>query len=73
MLWFFLGMTAATLVMAFVIWATLAFAETVASRLGPSGSRVVARLFAFLLLCIGVQILIKGVEDVLGPLLASRS
>ena len=36
--------------------------------MGPAGSRIVTRLSA-LLLCIGVQILITGVEDVLGPLL----
>jgi multiple antibiotic resistance protein len=53
-------MTAAALAMALGIWVTLRFAETVASRLGPSGSRVVTRLFAFLLLCIGVQILIPA-------------
>ena len=40
--------------------------------MGPRGSRTVTRLSAFLLLCIGVQILITGVEDVLGPLLAQR-
>ena len=30
------------------------------------------RISAFLLLCIGVQILITGVEDVLGPMLSAR-
>jgi len=40
--------------------------------MGQAGSRTVTRLAAFLLLCIGVQILITGVEDVLGPLLHPR-
>ena len=40
--------------------------------MGPTGSRIITRLAAFLLLCIGVQILITGVEDVLAPLLAPR-
>ena len=40
--------------------------------IGPTGTRTMTRLFAFLLLCIGVQILITGVEDVLGPLFAAR-
>jgi multiple antibiotic resistance protein len=70
--WFFVGMSAAALAMALVIWIAFGFADTVVSRLGPSGSQVVTRVFAFLLLCIGVQILITGVEDVLGPLLAKR-
>ena len=36
------------------------------------GARVVTRLTAFLLLCIGVQIVLTGVQDALGPLLARR-
>jgi multiple antibiotic resistance protein len=40
--------------------------------MGPTGTRTITRMSAFLLLCIGVQILITGVEDVLGPLLAAR-
>jgi multiple antibiotic resistance protein len=70
--WYFVGMTGAALVMAVLIWATFGFAERVGAALGPTGSRAVTRIFAFLLLCIGVQILINGVEDVLGPLLAGR-
>ncbi len=69
---FFLGMTAAALAMALVIWITYRSADRVARLMGPTGSRTVTRLAAFLLLCIGVQILIVGVEDVLGPLLARR-
>jgi multiple antibiotic resistance protein len=70
--WFFLGMTAAALVLALVVWAAFLFADTILSRLGPSGSRVVTRLFAFLLLCIGVQILLTGIEDVLRPMLTLK-
>ena len=45
---------------------------SISRLMGPTGSRTMTRLFAFLLLCIGVQILISGVVDVLGPLLAAR-
>jgi multiple antibiotic resistance protein len=69
---FFVGMTAAAVAMALVIWITYRSADRVSRFLGPTGSRTVTRLAAFLLLCIGVQILITGVEDVLGPLLARR-
>ena len=34
-----------------------------------SGARVVARLAAFLLLCIGVQVMGNGVQDLLTPVL----
>jgi multiple antibiotic resistance protein len=72
LLGFFLGMTAATVALAAVIWITYGSADRISRLMGPRGSRTVTRLSAFLLLCIGVQILITGVEDVLGPLLAQR-
>jgi multiple antibiotic resistance protein len=64
-----LGMTVAAAALAVVIWITYRSADRLASMMGPRGSQTVTRLAAFLLLCIGVQILIVGVEDVLGPLL----
>jgi multiple antibiotic resistance protein len=70
--WFFLGMTAAALAMTVVIWFTYHYADRLATLMGPHGTRTVTRLAAFLLMCIGVQILIVGVEDVLGPLLAAQ-
>ena len=70
LVWFFLGMTAATVALAIVIWITYRSADRISRLMGPGGSRTVTRLSAFLLLCIGVQILIAGVEDVLTPLLA---
>lgn len=67
---FFVGMSAAALALALVIWITYRSSDRIGRLMGPAGSRTVTRLSAFLLLCIGVQILITGVEDVLGPLLA---
>ena len=67
---FFFGMTAAAVALALMIWITYRSSDRIARLMGPTGSRTVTRLSAFLLLCIGVQILITGVEDVLGPLLA---
>lgn len=66
---FFIGMTGAALALALVIWITYRSTDRIERLMGPAGSRTVTRLSAFLLLCIGVQILITGVEDVLGPLL----
>jgi multiple antibiotic resistance protein len=70
--WFFLGMTAAAVAMAGVIWVTYSYADRLTRMMGPTGTRTITRISAFLLLCIGVQILIAGVEDVLGPLLGPR-
>ncbi len=66
---YFLGMTAATVALAVVIWITYGSADRISRLMGPRGSRMVTRLSAFLLLCIGVQILITGAGDVLAPLL----
>jgi multiple antibiotic resistance protein len=70
--WFFLGMTAAAMAMTAVIWVTYNYADRLTRMMGPTGTRTITRMSAFLLLCIGVQILITGVEDVLGPLLAGH-
>lgn len=64
------GTAASTL--ALTVWITYRSADRVARMMGPTGSRTITRLAAFLLLCMGVQIQITGVEDVLGPLLAQR-
>ncbi len=69
---FFFGMTGAALAMALVIWIAYGSADRIGRLMGPAGSRTVTRLSAFLLLCIGVQILITGVVDVLEPLLPAQ-
>jgi multiple antibiotic resistance protein len=71
--WFFLGMTAAAVAMTVTIWVTYHYTDRLTEMMGPTGTRTITRISAFLLLCIGVQILIAGVEDVLGPLLGARS
>jgi multiple antibiotic resistance protein len=69
---FFFGMTGAALAMALVIWIAYGSADRIGRLMGQAGSRTVTRLSAFLLLCIGVQILITGVVDVLEPLLPAQ-
>jgi multiple antibiotic resistance protein len=71
--WFFLGMSGAAVAMTATIWVTYRYADRLTQLMGPTGTRSITRISAFLLLCIGVQILITGVEDVLGPLLATRT
>jgi multiple antibiotic resistance protein len=70
--WFFLGMSGAAGAVAITIWVTYRSADQLSRLMGPTGSRTMTRLFAFLLLCIGVQILITGVVDVLEPLLPKQ-
>jgi multiple antibiotic resistance protein len=64
-LWFFLGASAAAVVIAGVIWLSYRSADRIAGMLGPSARTTFARLSAFLLLCIGVQIAITGITEVL--------
>ena len=42
------------------------FADRIVMWLGPVQSRVVTRLAAFLLLCVGVQITLNGIQDFVG-------
>ncbi len=69
-LWaFFAGVTAAAALVALAVWIAYSSADRLIARMGTSGARVVTRLAAFLLLCIGVQIMSNGVQDLLTPVL----
>jgi len=60
---------AALLAMALIgltIFLCYAFADWIARMLGETGTIIVIRLAAFLLLCIGVQIVWNGIEALLG-------
>jgi multiple antibiotic resistance protein len=67
------GAVSAILVAASVaatVWVAYANADRLARRLGAQGTLVATKLTAFLLLCIGVQIIVTGVVDAARPLLA---
>lgn len=66
---FFSGASAAAVAMALVIALLYRWADPFADLLGRSGERILTQLAAFLLLCIGVQILITGIQGVLTPML----
>jgi multiple antibiotic resistance protein len=60
---FVLGVSAAALTMAAIVWLTYAFADRMEALLGRSKAQVVSRLAAFLLLCVGTQIALGGIAD----------
>jgi multiple antibiotic resistance protein len=62
---FMAGMSGAALCIAAMVWVAYHYAARVMDVLGPSGARVVSRLIAFLLLCIGTQIMITGAHDLM--------
>ncbi len=67
---FYAGAAAGVVALALLIWASYATADRVAAALGNTGRIVMARMMAFLLLGIGVQIAINGVVPVLQGALA---
>jgi multiple antibiotic resistance protein len=69
-LWFFLGVSAAAAAVAGIVWIAYRSADQIGGWIGPSARRTIARLSAFLLLCIGTQIMINGLEDTLMTILA---
>lgn len=69
---FFVGVSLAAVCIAVTIWLCYRWSDAVTALLGPAGARVLSRLIAFLLLCIGVQIMITGVVGVGQLLLAPR-
>jgi multiple antibiotic resistance protein len=60
---FFIGASIAAIAVALTVGACYASADRVVALLGKTRSRVVSRLAAFILLCVGVQILLLGVQD----------
>jgi len=62
-----LGAFAGILATAATIWICYRYAEGLIARLGDSGTNVVVRLSAFILLCIGIQIIWNGAQPLLHP------
>jgi multiple antibiotic resistance protein len=68
LLGFFLGVTAAAAAIAACVWVAYGFADRIAGLVGATARRTIARLSAFLLMCIGTQIIINGVLDIVAGL-----
>lgn len=63
-----LGASAAALTIAGIVLVAYSWADRLVALLGPAQARVVTRLSAFLLLCVGVQITLSGAAEFLGTL-----
>jgi multiple antibiotic resistance protein len=57
-----LSASIASALIALSVYLCYGYAERLAAAVGPSGMNVILRLSAFLLMCIGVQILWNGVS-----------
>lgn len=60
---FFIGVSIAAVLVALMVGISYRWSSVVLSLLGRSGARVLSRLVAFLLLCVGVQIVSSGLES----------
>lgn len=60
---FVAGASAAAFAMSATIWVAYASSDRLVALLGGPGARVVSRLAAFLLLCVGTQITLNGISD----------
>lgn len=70
---FFAGMSLAAICIAAIIWLCYRWSENVVALLGDAGARVFSRLVAFLLLCVGVQIIVTGAVGVAEIMLAKAA
>ncbi|ASC04679.1 UPF0056 membrane protein [Acetobacter pasteurianus subsp. pasteurianus] len=57
-----IGTTLAGVCVVAIVWAAYSGADKLVSMLGVTGTRIVSRMAALVLLCIGVQILAAGVQ-----------
>jgi multiple antibiotic resistance protein len=69
---FFGGLSLAAAAIALLIWFCYRWSDSVTKLLGQGGARVMSRLVAFLLLCVGVQIIVTGVIGVADLVEATR-
>lgn len=55
-----LGLHAAILVNCIAVWVSFRYSDQITKRMGASGADAVVKIFSFLLICIGIQILWTG-------------
>jgi multiple antibiotic resistance protein len=62
---FFLGASVAAVLNAVIVWIAYRFADRLTEFMGATARQVIVRLTAFLLMCIGVQILVTAIGDLI--------
>lgn len=63
---FAIGVSGAAIAIALIVGLSYSSADRLVALLGHSGARVVSRLAAFILMCVGVQIALTGVLEAVG-------
>ena len=62
---FFVGTSLAAVANAGIVWIAYLFADRLTQFMGATARQVIVRLTAFLLMCIGVQILVGALGDLI--------
>jgi multiple antibiotic resistance protein len=70
---FFVETLAATALLSLTIYGLYQYSARVAKFIGPTGTTIVVRLSAFLLFCIGIQILWNGAAELLSGLMFNNT
>lgn len=70
---FFAASLLATMVIALAIYVCFAYSDRVERVLGNAGTDIVVRLTAFILFCLGVQIVWTGASELLGTITSQKS
>lgn len=65
---FFVETLAAVALLALLVYVCYRYSARLAHLVGPTGTSIVVRLSAFLLFCIGIQVLWNGAAELLGTL-----
>jgi multiple antibiotic resistance protein len=65
---FFVETLAAVALLALLVYVSYRNSARLAEWIGPTGTTIVVRLSAFLLFCIGIQVLWNGLAELLGTL-----
>jgi multiple antibiotic resistance protein len=70
---FFVATLLATLVIALTIYLCFAYSDRVQRGLGIAGTDILVRLTAFILFCLGVQIVWTGASELLSTVVLQKS
>ncbi|WP_243042880.1 MarC family protein [Dyella sedimenti] len=63
---YFVGMGIALVLLALIVYACMRYVCRLRRMLGAAGGRIVDRLFAFILFCIGMQLCWRGISALIG-------
>ncbi|MEG0820462.1 MAG: MarC family protein [Burkholderiaceae bacterium] len=65
------GTALAAVAIVLLVWVCFRYCDRINRAVGETGSEALARVFAFILICVGVQVLWTGVVDLIGSLPAA--